>query len=138
MQYALLLNKTGQTAEALSVYNRGVSLLDYEDSQYNGGNSYLKVLLPEMVMQPTSPSQVQYTSEHLQALADTALAHENHDAKEERAQAQEAVKLFPESPVTHYYLGEVLLRANDPAQRLRIRRQRNLGMTRRLRRRRSG
>ena len=114
MQFALLLHKVGQEAEAVQVYNHAAFLLDYQDSQYNGGKPNLKVLLPEIVTQPALPSQVQYTPEHLQALADTALAHENHDAKEERAQMQEAVTLYPDSPVTHYYLGDVLLRANDP------------------------
>ncbi len=114
MEFALLLNRAGQSSEAVLVYNHAAHALDYQDSQFNGGKPNLKVLLPELVMERTLPEQVQYTPEHLHALADTALAHENHDAKEERAQMQEAVKLFPDSPVTHYYLGDVLLRANDP------------------------
>jgi tetratricopeptide (TPR) repeat protein len=52
---------------------------------------------------------VQYTPEHLQALADTALAHEEKGFglnKEAIAHMNEAVKLYPDSAVTHYYLGE--------------------------------
>jgi tetratricopeptide (TPR) repeat protein len=72
----------------------------------------MKVLLPELAAEPTSPEQVQYTPERLQALADTALAHEEKgfgSDKEAYAHTQEAVKLYPDSPVTHYYRGEVLL-----------------------------
>jgi tetratricopeptide (TPR) repeat protein len=109
MQYALLLNKTGQSAEAMSAYNRAAHLLDYEDSQYHGGQPTLKVLLPEVAIEPNSPEQVQYTPERLQALADTALAHEEmglEHSKEAIAHAREAVTLYPTSAVTHYYLGE--------------------------------
>jgi tetratricopeptide (TPR) repeat protein len=114
MEFALLLNKAGQTAEAILVYNHAAYALDYQDSQFRNGEPSLKVLLPEIVVERVSPDQVRYTPEHLQALAETALAHQNHDAKEERAQMDAAVKLYPDSPVTHYYQGEVLFRANDP------------------------
>ncbi len=109
MQFALLLNKTGQSAEATTVYNHAAYALDYQDSQYNGGKPHLKVLLPEVTVAPTLPTQVQYTSERLQALADTALAHEDMgfgSNKEAMTHMQEAVKLYPDSAVTHYYLGE--------------------------------
>ncbi|MGI4788258.1 MAG: hypothetical protein ACRYFS_05350 [Janthinobacterium lividum] len=110
MQFALLLNKTGQSVEAISVYNRAASLLDYRDSQYNGGNPYLKVLLPELAEEPTVSEPVRYTPERLQALAKTALAHEEiaNNNKEAQAYMRDAVKLYPDSAVTYYYLGEAL------------------------------
>jgi len=111
MQFALLLNKTGQSGEAMTVYNHAAYALDYQDSQYNGGKPHLKVLLPGVTAAPNLPTQVQYTPEHLQALADTALAHEEAgfgSEKEAYAHTQEAVKLYPDSAVTHYYRGEVI------------------------------
>ena len=112
MQFSLALNRASQVAEAVSVYNHAASLLDYEDSQYHDGRPYLKVLLPELVAEHPLAAQVQYTSEHLQALADTALAHEESafgSNKEAVAHMREAVRLYPDTAVTHYYLGEVLL-----------------------------
>jgi tetratricopeptide (TPR) repeat protein len=109
MEFALLLNKAGQTAEALFVYNHAAYALDYEDSENHGGKPFLKVLLPEVALEPTSPEQVQYTPERLQALADTALAHEEMgfgSEKEAMAHMKEAVTLYPTSAVTYYYLGE--------------------------------
>jgi len=108
-EYALVLVKTGQPAAAIRCYNHAASLLDFEDSENHNGQPYLKVLLPELSAEPTSPEQVQYTPEHLQALADTALAHEEKgfgSFKEALAHMNEAVKLYPDSAVTHYYLGE--------------------------------
>ena len=116
MEFALLLNKAGQTAEAMFVYNHAAYALDYQDSDNHGGKPYLKVLLPELSAEPTSPEQVPYTPECLQALADTALAHEEMgfgSDKAAMAHMKEAVTLYPESPVTQYYQGEVLLRANE-------------------------
>ena len=117
MRFASVLSHSGQASEAMFVYNRATFRLDYQDSQSNGGKPHLKVLLPELSAEPTSPEQVQYKPEHLQALADTALAYEETSFgsdKEAIAHMQEAVKLYPDSPVTHYYQGHVLLRANDP------------------------
>jgi tetratricopeptide (TPR) repeat protein len=108
-EYALVLVKTGQPAEAIQRYNHAASLLDFQDSKYNGGKPFLKVLLPELAVEPTSPAQVQYTPERLQALADTVLSHEERgfgSDKEAMAHMQEAVKLYPDSAVTYYYLGE--------------------------------
>ncbi len=112
MQFALLLSQTGQEAEAVQVYNHAAAGLDYRDSQYNGGQLYLKVPLPEIAIGNLLPGQVQYTPEHLQALADTVLAYEQQgfwSDKEVLAHIQKAVRLYPDSPVTHYYQGEILL-----------------------------
>ena len=109
--FALLLNKTGQSAEAMSVYNHAAYLLDYEDSQYHGGQPTLKVLFPEVVMGEALPAQVPYTPEHLQALVDTVLAYGERgpDSKKEGlAHMKEAVTLYPDSAAVHYYLGEAL------------------------------
>ena len=112
MEFALLLNKAGLAAEAMFVYNHAAYALDYEDSENHGGKPFLKVLLPELAAEPASPEQVAYTPERLQALADTALAHEEQgpdNIKAAQAHTQEAVKLYPDSAVTHYYRGESLL-----------------------------
>jgi tetratricopeptide (TPR) repeat protein len=130
MQFALLLNQVGQTAEAMSLYNRAAYLRDYQDSQFHGGKPYLKVLLPELVEERLLPEQVRYTPERLQALADTALAHEElgfGSDKEALAHMQEAVKLFPESPVTHFYLGEALSRKDPRAAKAAYRKAAELG-----------
>ena len=106
-----MLNKAGQTAEAIFVYNHAASALDYQDSDNHNGEPYLKVLLPELALAPTSPEQVQYTSAHLQALANTALSYEEKgfgSDKEAIAHMQEAVRLHPDSAVIQYYLGETL------------------------------
>lgn len=110
-EYALVLAKTNQPVEAAQMYNHAAYLLDYEDSDSHGGQPTLKVLLPELAIKPTSPEQVSYTLEHLQALADTVLAHEEmglEHGQEAVAHAREAVTLYPESAVTHYYLGDVI------------------------------
>lgn len=130
MQFALLLNKAGQTAEALSAYNRAAYALDYQDSQYNGGRPHLKALLPELTFGLARPNQVQFTPQHLQALAETALAHEelgfgsNEDAQ---AHVKEAVKLYPESSITNYYLGEVLLTRDRAGARVAYAKAAQLG-----------
>lgn len=114
MPFVLLLNKTGQSAEAMSVYNRAAYLLDYEDSENHGGKPTLKVLLPEVAMEPTSAEQVPYTPERLQALADTALAHEEMgfgSNAEAITHMKEAAKLYPDSAAIQYYLGDALSRS---------------------------
>lgn len=112
MQFALLLNKTGQTAEAISVYSHGAYFLDYEKDQFNVVHQTAKVLWPELVEVRTLGGQVRYTPERLQALAETGIAHEEMafgSDKEAVAHLRDAVKLYPDSPVTYYYLGNALL-----------------------------
>ena len=110
-EYALVLIKTNQPAEAVQVYNHAAYALDYEDSENHNGKPYLKMLLPELAAEPTSLEQVRYTPERLQALADTALAHEEKgfgSDKEAIAHMKEAVVLYPDSAPVQYYLGEAL------------------------------
>jgi len=130
MQFALLLNKAGQAAEAVSVYNHAAYALDYQDSQYSGGKPHLKALLPELVAERTLPTQERYTPERLQALAETAVAHEEMafgSNKEALAHLREAAKFYPDSPVTNYYLGEGLLRTNDPGAKAAYQKAAQLG-----------
>ncbi len=110
-EYSLVLAKTNQPAEAIQMYNHAAFLLDYEDSQYHGGQPILKVPLPEAMTKPASPNQVQYTPERLQALADTALAYGEMGIgsnKEAITHMKEAAKLYPNSGTVQYYLGEAL------------------------------
>jgi len=128
-EYALVLVKTGQPAEAIRCYNHAASLLDFEDSENHGGKPALKVLFPEIVSGDALPEQVQYTPEHLQALADSLLAYKQQgfwSDKEVLAHAQEAAKLYPDSAVTHYYLGEVLPPSN-PEQKAAYKKAVELG-----------
>lgn len=130
MQFVLLLNKTKQTAEALQVYNHAAYALNYRDSQDREGKPYLKALLPELVTGEPLPGQVKFTPEALQAFADTALAHEEMafgSDKEATAHMQEAVKLFPNSAATQYYLGEALLGKNDAGAKAAYRKAAELG-----------
>lgn len=108
-EYALVLAKTNQLAEAVQAYNHAAYLLDYEVAGPNKGQPKVKVLLPELSAEPTAPEQVAYTPQRLQALADTALAYGERGPDSEKkaiAHMKEAVKLYPDSAVTHYYLGE--------------------------------
>ncbi len=128
-EYALVLVKTGQSAEAIRCYNHAASLLDFEDSKDNGGKPALKVLFPEIVSGDALPEQVQYTPERLQALADSLLAYEQQgfwSDKEVLTHAQKAAKLYPDSGVTHYYLGEVLPPSN-PQQKAAYQKAAELG-----------
>lgn len=130
MHFALLLNKAGQAAEAVSVYNHAAYALDYQDSQYNAGKPYLKALLPELVAERTLPTQERYTPERLQALAETAIAHEEMafgSNKAALAHLRDAVNLYPDSPVTNYYLGEGLLRIDDPGAKAAYQKAAQLG-----------
>ena len=114
MEYAILLASVGQEVEALLVYNHAAYLLDYQDRETQGSKSMLAVLLPELTREPILPDQVRYTQERLHALAEVAIAHEKTkfgSNKEAIAHMQEAVRLYPNSPVTNYYLGEVQLKA---------------------------
>ena len=107
MEFVLLLSKTGQQQEALAVYNRAAHLLNYRDADTNGGKPYLKVLLPEFGVDPNAAV---YTPQRLQAMARVALSIEEgaFGSKDALPQAQEAVRLYPASPITYFYLGEQL------------------------------
>ena len=107
MEFVLLLSKTGQQQEALAVYNRAAHLLNYRDADANGGKPYLKVLLAEF---GTDPDAVAYTPARLQAMAHIALSIEAgaFGSKDALPQAQQAVRLYPDSPIPYFYLGEQL------------------------------
>jgi len=110
MEFVLLLDKGGQKQEALAAYHQAGHLLNYRDADTNGGKPYLKVLLPEF---DGSPDALPYTSQHLQATAHAAICieQENFGGDADLWQAKEAVRLYPDSPVTNFYLGEELLSA---------------------------
>lgn len=108
MDFVLTLIQAHQDAEAQKVYKRAAYVLNYQDSKFTG-KPFLRVLLPEF---GTSAGQVVYTPQRLRAIADTALAHEEKGFgrhEEAIAHMREAVRLYPNSPVTQYYLGEALL-----------------------------
>ena len=111
MHFALLLNRTGQTDEAVFIYNRAASLTNYQDGDRQKSNQNVNVLLPELTADLEDAHQVRYTPQRLTALADTALSYAETSFgsnKEALVHMQEAVKLYPSSPVVQYYLGEAL------------------------------
>ena len=107
MEFVLLLSKAGQKQEALAVYHRAAHLLNYQDADTNGGKPYLKVLLPKF---DGSPSAIPYTPQRLQAMARVAISIEEgaFGSKDALPQVQEAVRLYPDSPITYFYLGKQL------------------------------
>ncbi len=111
MQFALLLQRTNHIEEAVTAYRRGAYLLNYRDSENHEGKPYLKVMLPTF----GSGGDIPYTPQRLQALAHIAIAIETFSFgdKEALAHLREAARLYPDSPVAHFYLGEQLHRMQN-------------------------
>lgn len=111
MQFALLLQRTNHIEEAVTAYRRGAYLLNYRDSENHEGKPYLKVMLPTF----GSGGDIPYTPQRLQALAHIAIAIETFSFgdKEALAHLREAVQLYPDAPVAHFYLGEQLHRMQN-------------------------
>lgn len=107
MEFVLLLNRAGQEPEARAVYHRAAHLLNYRDADTNGGKPYLKILLPEF---DNRPNAIPYTPQRLQAMVRVAISIEAgaFGGKDALPQVQEAVRLYPDSPITYFYLGEQL------------------------------
>ena len=128
LTYALLLNKAGQTVEAVTVYNHAAMLLKYTENKPNDG-----YLLP---LFGTEQGQIAYTSARLQALAQVGLGAFSLYAQEltpaERVtHLREAARLYPNSPVVQSYLGDVLAGTGDAAGAKAARAQANaLGISR--------
>lgn len=113
MEFVLVLSQAHQDAEAQKVYKQAAHVLNYQDSQSNGGRSFLKVLLPEF---GPGPGQVAFTPQRLQAMAHVTLSilSAGFDGKAAMPEVQKALQLYPDSPVAYYYLGERLWAKNDP------------------------
>lgn len=128
LQFASLLDKTGQTVEATTIYNHAAMSLKYMDNRPNNG-----YLLP---LFGTDQGQIAYTSSRLQALAQVGLGVSSLYTQEltpaERAvHLREAARLYPDSPVVQSYLGDVLTGAGDAAGAKAARAQANaLGISR--------
>ncbi len=99
MEYAILLSQTGQQEEAILVYKHGAQLLNYID-----GYPRLKMMLPDF---GNATGQIAYTPQRLQALANIGWAddHITFDREAAKARLQEAVVLFPDSPIPYFYRG---------------------------------
>ena len=97
MEYAILLSQAGQTDEAIRVYNHGAYLTNYMDSRPRR-----RLMLPEF---GTETDQLIYTPQRLQALADVgwAIDHVDFDREGAKSRMEQAVKLFPDSPVPYFY-----------------------------------
>ncbi|HVA89701.1 MAG TPA: hypothetical protein VNL71_07645, partial [Chloroflexota bacterium] len=118
MTFALLLQQTGQTDEAIMVYNHAVAYTDYDH-----GKPRLPVLLAEF-----GPEGAAYTPQRLQAMAQLALGIESSDRAERMARMTEALRLAPDSAASNYYLAVEYHEANDnPTARAYMARARQLG-----------
>ncbi len=113
MEYALLLNETGQQDEALTVYRHGAQLLNYMD-----GRPHLKLMLPDF---GDGTGQIAFTPERLQALAQVgwAIDHVDFDTKGAWARLQQAAGLFPDSPVPYFYRAQHELRYRQDSKAAR-------------------
>jgi tetratricopeptide (TPR) repeat protein len=98
--FVLLLNKTGQAQEAVSVYNYAIARIDFDPGS---GKQAVDVLLPQF---GDGPGQVPYTPQGLEAMAHLAITVTTNDMNIGRTNAQEAVGLAPDSALAHYYLGK--------------------------------
>lgn len=112
LSFASLLDKTGQTAEAVTIYNHAAMSL-----KYMGNKPSFAYLLP---LFGTEQGQVAYTSSRLQALVQVGLGVDSLYTQELKPAARlvhlrEAARLYPDSPVVQSYLGDVLAGANDAA-----------------------
>ncbi len=112
MFFASLLDKAGQTAEAITIYNYGATLLKSMD-----GKPYYGYMMP---LFGTEAGQISYASNRLQALTQVGRGIFSLDTQElkpaERLEFfKEAVRLYPDSPVVHAYLGDQLADMGDTA-----------------------
>lgn len=102
MEAAIVLSKAGQAAEAIYVYHHAAAIVNYTSGKPN-----LQVLLPAF---GNAPGQLSYTPQRLQALAHVAqsIVSKTFDGTVVVSEAQEAVRVSPDSPIANYYLGEAL------------------------------
>lgn len=100
MEFALLLSKSGQSDEAVTVYNYAINRLNYVDNKPN-----VKVLLPEFGL---LSGQRTYQPLLLQAMAHTAIGLTLNEDKPAMEHLDEAVRLAPGSGLTHFYRGQTL------------------------------
>ena len=128
LQFASLLDKMGQAAEATTIYNHAAMSLKYIDDKPN--DVYLLPLFG------TEQGQIAYTSAHLQALVQVGLGAfslytQELKPAERVVHLKEAARLYPDSPVVQSYLGDVLAGAGDAAGAKAARAQANaLGISR--------
>lgn len=102
MQFALLLQRLNQRAEALSVYQRGYQLLQSEDAP--SATSPAHGPLPPML---TSPD---FTAAQLETAADTVIAIHKYDWVSQDlsiADFQHVLSIRPDSAVAYFYLGQI-------------------------------
>ncbi len=97
MEYARLLSLIGQQEEALTVYRHGAQMLN----NMNGG-ARMRMRLPDF---GDGPGQIAFTPQRLQTLAQVGWAedHSDFDVAGAGARLQQAVTLFPDSPVPYFY-----------------------------------
>lgn len=102
MQFALLLQRLNQRAEALTVYQHGYQLLQLEEAPSATAPAHGP--LPPML---TSPN---FTPTQLEAAAYSVIAvHKYHWVSQDLATAdfQRVLSLQPDSAISYFYLGQI-------------------------------
>ena len=104
MEFARLLSLTGHPEEAQAVYKRGAHFVNYID-----GHPQHPLLLPDF---GPGPDQVPFTPARLQALAQVGWAedHSDFDIAGAKKRLQEAIALYPDSPVPYFFRGRYEMR----------------------------
>ena len=109
MDFALVLLRTNNIEEAITWHNHGADLMNPKGNNTQG-NPYTKIRFPRFGKNADA-GEIAYTPQRLQALAYVALAKAEWNMGQEPAALghfREAMRLYPESPVPHFFLGEVL------------------------------
>ena len=100
IEFVLLLSKSGQASEALSVYQHAVARINQPGR---------KVPLPTFA---AGPGHSPLKPEHLQAMAHISLSIVSN-VNDALPQLQEAIRLYPDSAIAYFYLGDYLRRFTD-------------------------
>lgn len=108
MRYAIVLNRTHQRQEAVSIYNRAMQYLPLNAPQYKD-NAPINIAFP-------TP---QYDARLFEAAARVALAVTqlsfDPTSKEALAQLDEAIRLQPRLGIAHFYRADILSRDPEKA-----------------------
>jgi tetratricopeptide (TPR) repeat protein len=126
MRFALLLQQTGQMQEAVSVYNRGINFLDFDDNELRKSTP---VSLPQF---GEGVDQEPYSPQELESMANLALfvdtfGHEGYGDPEPLTHLQKALAIAPDSAAANYYMGKYLYGKNDTGAKAYLQKAIQLG-----------
>ncbi|GAB4454823.1 MAG: hypothetical protein OHK0029_09970 [Armatimonadaceae bacterium] len=116
LPFALLLQKQGKWAEAVSVYNHTMPFVDKEKPATYQGRGYMFAVRVTQQFSPTVPENRRFEYAANVALA---IGYYGGDNEKEIEQClNRAVELQPRSPEAHYYMTQLLGRLKDADFRL--------------------